>query len=121
MNFEEARRACRSDGGELLSIESEAEQQLIQNFIHDLRAADGDFWIGLRRDKGYEETSGDCPSQYYWLDGSQSTFRSGFKTGCLMKFAIIAMAINLMAVHRHRSIGAISSVFQTSRPFENFF
>ncbi|XP_012677371.2 layilin isoform X2 [Clupea harengus] len=76
VNFEEASRACRSDGGELLSIESETEQRLIQNFIQELRAADGDFWIGLRRDEGYEETSADCPSQYYWLDGSQSTFRN---------------------------------------------
>ncbi|KAG5283911.1 hypothetical protein AALO_G00020910 [Alosa alosa] len=76
VNFEEASRACKSDGGELLSIESEAEQQLIENFIQELRAADGDFWIGLRRDAGYEETSGDCPSQYYWMDGSQSTFRN---------------------------------------------
>ncbi|XP_062845242.1 layilin [Trichomycterus rosablanca] len=76
LNFEEARRACQRDGGELLSIESSAEQNLIEGFIHELRASDGDFWIGLRREPSYEESSGDCTSQYYWLDGSRSTFRN---------------------------------------------
>ncbi|KAL4608658.1 layilin isoform X1, partial [Arapaima gigas] len=76
VNFEEASRACRSDGGELLSIESENEQRLIENFIQELRASDGDFWIGLRRNQGYHETSSDCTAQYHWLDGSQATFRN---------------------------------------------
>ncbi|XP_043095343.1 layilin isoform X2 [Puntigrus tetrazona] len=76
LNFEDASRACRSDGGDLLSIESKTEQRLIENFIHELKASDGDFWIGLRRDQGYEEINGDCPSQYYWLDGSRATFRN---------------------------------------------
>uniref|UniRef100_A0A671SI83 C-type lectin domain-containing protein n=1 Tax=Sinocyclocheilus anshuiensis TaxID=1608454 RepID=A0A671SI83_9TELE len=75
LNFEDASRACRSDGGDLLGIESKTEQILIENFIHELKASDGDFWIGLRRDQGYEEINGDCPSQYYWLDGSRATFR----------------------------------------------
>lgn len=79
LNFEEAQRACRSDGGDLLSIESLAEQSLIEGFIQELKAADGDFWIGLRRKPNYEESSTDCESQYYWLDGSQSSFRSGHK------------------------------------------
>ncbi|XP_072549831.1 layilin [Salminus brasiliensis] len=76
VNFEEANRACRSDGGELLSIESSAEQRLIEGFIQELKASDGDFWIGLRREPNYEETSGDCTSQYYWMDGSSSNFRN---------------------------------------------
>ncbi|KAG5843793.1 layilin isoform X1 [Anguilla rostrata] len=76
VNFEEASRACRSDGGELLSIETESEQRFIENFIQELRASDGDFWIGLRRSQGYQETSSDCPAQYHWLDGSQATFRN---------------------------------------------
>ncbi|XP_056602355.1 layilin [Triplophysa dalaica] len=76
LNFEDASRACRSDGGDLLSIESKAEQELIQALMAELKASDGDFWIGLRRDQGYEEINGDCPSQYYWLDGSQATFRN---------------------------------------------
>ncbi|XP_018610660.1 layilin isoform X2 [Scleropages formosus] len=76
MNFEEASRACRSDGGELLSIESENEQRLIETFIQELRAADGDFWIGLHREPGYQETSSNCHALYHWLDGSQATFRN---------------------------------------------
>ncbi|KAK3509112.1 hypothetical protein QTP70_020222 [Hemibagrus guttatus] len=76
LNFEEAQRACRSDGGDLLSIESAAEQSLIEGFIQELKATDGDFWIGLRREPRYEESSIDCESQYYWLDGSQSNFRN---------------------------------------------
>ncbi|XP_066566543.1 layilin isoform X2 [Amia ocellicauda] len=76
VNFEEASRACHSDGGELLSIESENEQKLVERFIGELKASDGDFWIGLRRSQGYQETSSDCPQQYHWLDGSQATFRN---------------------------------------------
>ncbi|XP_065140209.1 layilin isoform X1 [Paramisgurnus dabryanus] len=76
LNFEDASRACRSDGGDLLSIESKAEQKLIETFIEELKASDGDFWIGLRRDQSYEEEIGDCPSEYYWLDGSQASFRN---------------------------------------------
>ncbi|XP_026887621.2 layilin isoform X2 [Electrophorus electricus] len=76
VNFEEATRSCRSDGGELLSIESSTEQRLIEGFIQELKASDGDFWIGLRREPNYEETIGDCASQYYWLDSSRSDFRN---------------------------------------------
>ncbi|CAF89232.1 unnamed protein product, partial [Tetraodon nigroviridis] len=49
LTFEDASRACRVEGGELLSIETESEQRLVERFIHQLQAADGDFWIGLRR------------------------------------------------------------------------
>ncbi|TSP36126.1 Layilin [Bagarius yarrelli] len=76
LNFEEAQRACRSDGGDLLSIESPAEQSLIEGFIQELKASDGDFWIGLRREPNYEESSTTCQAQYHWLDGSRSKFRN---------------------------------------------
>ncbi|XP_072548237.1 layilin isoform X2 [Salminus brasiliensis] len=74
LGFEEARRTCRDDDGELLSIETENEQRLIEKFVQDLMATDGDFWIGLRRSRG--SGTGDCASQYYWLDRSQTTFRN---------------------------------------------
>lgn len=73
MNFETARQKCREDDGELLSIETENEQRLVERFVLELRASDGDFWIGLRRDQKY--SAADCLSQYYWLDNSQATFR----------------------------------------------
>ncbi|KAM9319084.1 layilin isoform 2-T2 [Pholidichthys leucotaenia] len=79
LTFEDAREACRVDGGELLSIETESEQRLIERFIQNLQAGDGDFWIGLRRSpQRYKggTTSPGCPSQYYWLDGSKAKYRN---------------------------------------------
>ncbi|XP_067450828.1 layilin isoform X2 [Thunnus thynnus] len=76
MTFEDARQACRLDGGDLLSIETESEQRLIERFIQQLQAGDGDFWIGLRRSPKSLTTSPGCPSQYYWLDGSKAKFRN---------------------------------------------
>ncbi|XP_027129496.1 chondrolectin isoform X2 [Larimichthys crocea] len=76
LNFAEAELACRRDGGHLLSVESESEQKIIQQLITELRPTDGDFWIGLRRNHGDEDSSSDCSPQYYWLDGSKSTFRN---------------------------------------------
>ncbi|XP_065819046.1 layilin isoform X2 [Labrus bergylta] len=76
LNFVEAELACRRDGGQLLSVESESEQKIIEQLITELRPTDGDFWIGLRRNHGNEDSSLDCSSQYYWLDGSKSTFRN---------------------------------------------
>jgi len=77
LNFAEADLACRRDGGQLLSIESASEQKIIEQLITELRPTDGDFWIGLRRNHGDEDNLSDCSSQYYWLDGSKSSFRWG--------------------------------------------
>uniref|UniRef100_H3CQR1 Layilin b n=2 Tax=Tetraodon nigroviridis TaxID=99883 RepID=H3CQR1_TETNG len=78
LTFEDASRACRVEGGELLSIETESEQRLVERFIHQLQAADGDFWIGLRRspERYPAGASPVCPSQYYWLDGSKAKYRN---------------------------------------------
>lgn len=75
LNFEDAALACRRDGGQLLSVESTSEQKIIEQLITELRPTDGDFWIGLRRNRGGEDSSSNCSLQYYWLDGSKSTFR----------------------------------------------
>lgn len=75
LNFAEAELACRRDGGQLLSVESESEQKLIEQLITELRPTDGDFWIGLRRNHGDEDSGSDCSPQYYWVDGSKSSFR----------------------------------------------
>lgn len=91
LTFEDARQACRLDGGELLSIETESEQRLIERFIQQLQAGDGDFWIGLRRSPQSVRagtTSPGCPSQYYWLDGSKAKFRSFSFCVHLILFAI---------------------------------
>ncbi|XP_042595386.1 layilin-like isoform X2 [Cyprinus carpio] len=77
-SFEAARQKCREDDGELLSIETENEQRLVERFVQEFRASDGDFWIGLRRSPQY---NADCSSQYYWLDYSQATFRPSSSAG----------------------------------------
>uniref|UniRef100_A0A3B3YX13 C-type lectin domain-containing protein n=1 Tax=Poecilia mexicana TaxID=48701 RepID=A0A3B3YX13_9TELE len=78
LTFEDARQSCRSEGGELLSIETESEQRLIESFIQKLKVGDGDFWIGLRRRPPHHQTGNNnpgCPSQYYWVDGSKAKYR----------------------------------------------
>ncbi|XP_046718736.1 layilin isoform X1 [Silurus meridionalis] len=75
VNFEEARRACRDDDGELLSIETESEQRLMEMFVRGAPDARGDFWTGMRRNQGNKE-SAKCSSQYYWLDHRKATYRN---------------------------------------------
>ncbi|XP_069470411.1 layilin isoform X2 [Ambystoma mexicanum] len=74
VNFEEAQQACRRDAGHLLSIESEAEQRLIEKLIQNLAASDGDFWLGLRRREEEPENTTDCQSLYSWVDGKKPAF-----------------------------------------------
>ncbi|XP_061058533.1 layilin isoform X2 [Eubalaena glacialis] len=78
LNFEEARAACRRDGGQLVSIESEDEQRLIEKFIENLLASDGDFWIGLRRREEKQSNGTACQDLYAWIDGSTATFRNWY-------------------------------------------
>ncbi|KAM9079115.1 layilin [Megaptera novaeangliae] len=78
LNFEEARAACRRAGGQLVSIESEDEQRLIQKFIENLLASDGDFWIGLRRREEKQSNGTACQDLYAWIDGSPAAFRNWY-------------------------------------------
>ncbi|XP_007538625.2 layilin isoform X2 [Erinaceus europaeus] len=78
LNFEEARETCRRDGGHLVSIESEAEQRMIENLIGNLLASDGDFWIGLRRHEEKRNNSTACQDLYAWTDGSTAAFRNWY-------------------------------------------
>ncbi|NXT54775.1 LAYN protein, partial [Pluvianellus socialis] len=78
ISYEEAQLACRADGGHLVSIETEAEQRLIEKFIEGLSASDGDFWIGLRRIKKEVDNSTECQNLYSWSDGSSSKFRNWY-------------------------------------------
>ncbi|MGH0158144.1 UNVERIFIED_CONTAM: hypothetical protein FKN15_054435 [Acipenser sinensis] len=83
--FKEAWNACEIDGGALLSIDSEAEQRLIEKLLQDLTQSgsgmfDGDFWIGLTRNgegHGHNAFTG-CPDLYKWTDGSVSEFRNWY-------------------------------------------
>ncbi|XP_051053411.1 layilin [Phodopus roborovskii] len=78
LNFEEAKEACRRDGGQLVSIETEDEQRLIEKFIENLLASDGDFWIGLRRLEEKQSNNTACQDLYAWTDGSTSQFRNWY-------------------------------------------
>ncbi|XP_029139292.1 layilin [Protobothrops mucrosquamatus] len=78
VGFHEALQTCRSDGGDLVSIESQSEQELIEKMIQSYSASDGDFWIGLRREEDDPENSTLCPYLYTWTDGSWSTFRNWY-------------------------------------------
>uniref|UniRef100_A0AAY4AH41 C-type lectin domain-containing protein n=1 Tax=Denticeps clupeoides TaxID=299321 RepID=A0AAY4AH41_9TELE len=76
VGFEAARQACRHDGGELASIESENEQRLVEQFLLDLGSSDTGFWIGLRWSSQPTRDASNCKSRYQWLNRSPSTFRS---------------------------------------------
>ncbi|KAJ8279298.1 hypothetical protein COCON_G00063640 [Conger conger] len=95
--FWEARQVCEMDGGALLSVESQAEQQLIERLLQELSStssgpsssnpaqsepgiADGDFWIGLTRDREPQDQGGfaTCPDLYRWADNSVSQFRNWY-------------------------------------------
>ncbi|KAE8621732.1 hypothetical protein XENTR_v10004949 [Xenopus tropicalis] len=83
VGFHEARQACEIDGGSLLSIESEAEQKLIERMLQNLTnsgtgVSDGDFWIGLWRNLEAMASSGACPDLYRWSDESTSQFRNWY-------------------------------------------
>ncbi|XP_019515072.1 PREDICTED: chondrolectin [Hipposideros armiger] len=82
VSFQEARLACESEGGALLSLENEAEQKLIESMLQNLTKpgtgiSDGDFWIGLWRN-GEGPASGACPDLYQWSDGSSSPYRNWY-------------------------------------------
>lgn len=110
LNFAEAELACQRDGGQLLSVESESEQKIIEQLITELRPTDGDFWIGLRRNDGNEDSSSDCSPEYYWLDGSKSTFRCVLDSPRLHSEVVLVFVnkkntklSKLAVVHRRKS------------------
>uniref|UniRef100_A0A669CFI2 Chondrolectin n=1 Tax=Oreochromis niloticus TaxID=8128 RepID=A0A669CFI2_ORENI len=89
--FSEARQACEMDGGALLSIESSTEQRDIEHLLQVRPTpggggiADGDFWIGLTRVEGADQTHSElsnaftsCPQLYQWTDGSVASFRNWY-------------------------------------------
>ncbi|KAM3934000.1 chondrolectin isoform 1-T1 [Leptodactylus fuscus] len=83
IGYHQARQVCDGEGGHLLSIESEAEQKLIERMLQNLTnsgsgKSDGDFWIGLSRNRDSISSSGACPDLYKWDDGSTSNFRNWY-------------------------------------------
>ncbi|XP_063806564.1 chondrolectin isoform X2 [Pseudophryne corroboree] len=83
VGYQQAYQVCDGEGGHLLSIESEAEQKLIERMLQNLTnsgsgKSDGDFWIGLSRNLESMASSGACPDLYKWDDGSTSQFKNWY-------------------------------------------
>lgn len=83
VGYHHAHHVCSGEGGHLLSVESEAEQKLIERMLQNLTnsgsgKSDGDFWIGLSRNVESMATSGGCPDLYKWADGSTALFRYNY-------------------------------------------
>uniref|UniRef100_A0A1A8RRZ8 Chondrolectin n=1 Tax=Nothobranchius rachovii TaxID=451742 RepID=A0A1A8RRZ8_9TELE len=87
--FSEARQICEMEGGALLSIESPFEQRHVEHLLQALRSgavggareagiSDGDFWIGLTRVGGVNNTLIPCAELYQWTDGSEASFRNWY-------------------------------------------
>ncbi|XP_070621386.1 layilin [Erythrolamprus reginae] len=90
VGFQDALQTCRSDGGDLVSIESEPEQMLVEKMIQSYSTSDGDFWIGLRREEEPENGT-QCPSLYTWTDGSSSSFRNWYadEPSCASEWCVV--------------------------------
>ncbi|XP_069745134.1 chondrolectin [Narcine bancroftii] len=85
IGFEEASQACQMDKGSLLSIRTASEQKLIETLLQGLTKSgsglsDGDFWIGLRRNREGQTHNAisHCPDLYEWTDGSPAKFRNWY-------------------------------------------
>ncbi|XP_069616987.1 chondrolectin isoform X2 [Ranitomeya imitator] len=84
VGYHQAREVCEGEGGHLLSIGSEGEQKLIERMLQNLTnsgsgKSDGDFWIGLSRNRESMASSSACSDLYRWDDGSTSRFRKWYE------------------------------------------
>ena len=71
--FEEARLFCQSQGGDLMSIESQEEQDNVLSKIIPSNYMWKNFWIGLKRK--IDANGDEYPADYEWMDGTQSDFQ----------------------------------------------
>ena len=71
--FEEARAYCKSQGGDLMSIESQEEQDNVLPIIIPEYNLYKNFWIGLKRK---EDAHGEeYPAEYEWVDGTVTDYQ----------------------------------------------
>ncbi|XP_078726347.1 chondrolectin-like [Lampetra fluviatilis] len=89
VGWREARRACEAEGGDLASVESAHEQRVVEALVSGVAGgADGDFWIGLRREDGGARSRrggglggglvAACEDLYAWSDGSRASYRKWY-------------------------------------------
>ena len=71
--FEEARLYCQAMGGDLMSIESQEEQDNVLPKIIPQYYMYKNFWIGLKRK--IDASGEEYPADYEWIDGTQSDFQ----------------------------------------------
>ena len=71
--FEEARGFCQSQGGDLMSIESQEEQDNVLPQIIPQIYMWKNFWIGLKRKVDAE--GDEYPADFEWTDGTQTEFQ----------------------------------------------
>ena len=71
--FEEARGFCQSQGGDLMSIESQEEQDNVLPQIIPQNYMSKNFWIGLKRKVDAE--GDEYPADFEWVDGTQTEFQ----------------------------------------------
>ena len=67
-SFSEARAFCQSQGGDLMSVGSQEEEQSVVQPILDNYQLSDIFWIGLERKM--DATGEDFMSDYEWIDGT---------------------------------------------------
>ena len=67
-SFNEARAYCQSQGGDLMSVGSNEEEESILRPIVDQMKVSNIFWIGLSRSMGAVGES--YETDYEWVDGS---------------------------------------------------
>ena len=71
--FEEASQFCKSKGGDLMSIGSQAEEDTVLPLVVPQSYLTKSFWIGLRRK--VDAFGDEYPKDYEWMDGTQSDFQ----------------------------------------------
>ena len=71
--FEEARAYCKSQGGDLMSIESQDEQDNVLPKIYPEYYSYKSFWIGLKRKEDAHDE--EYPAEYEWVDGTVTDYQ----------------------------------------------
>ena len=67
-SFTEARGFCQSQGGDLITLGSQEEEQSVLKQIVDGNMVSNIFWIGLHKSEGAQGES--YEDDYEWVDGS---------------------------------------------------
>ena len=71
--FDEARLYCQTQGGDLVSLSSQEEEDFLPNNVIPSSQMYNEYWIGMQRKN---DASGEDPkNDYEWTDGTISDYR----------------------------------------------